>query len=103
MPRLAPSSASSDSQSKRSPGELRRRRWADARKKGRELQARLCAELGRVEVDLIDCARDDEQRLTEVIERAQCIWVAGGNTFLLWHHMRRSGCDEIIRRRVRQG
>merc|ERR1719291_567719 len=103
MPRLAPSSASSDSQSKRSPGELRRRRWADARKKGRELQAVLHAEIGPTIVDCIDCAKDDEARLSEAVQKAQCVWVLGGNTFFLWHHMRRSGFDKLVKRRVEAG
>ena len=82
--------------SKRSPGELRQRRWADACKKGRELQARL-----GVPVKCIDCTR--EQALNDArsaLSQAGCIWVTGGNTFFLWHSMRASGLSELVRQRV---
>lgn len=87
---------SSDSSSKRSPGELRRRRWADARKKGREVEAQL-----GVPVECIDFARDvDVAAAEEAVGSARCIWVTGGNTFYLWHHLRRTGLHELVRQRV---
>ena len=90
---------SMDSTSKRSPGELRRRRWADARKKGREVEAQL-----GIAVDCVDCARDaDDESVMGPLSSAECIWVLGGNTFFLWHHMRRAGVDELVRRRVQEG
>ena len=82
---------------KRSPGQLRQRRWADARKKGKELEQVL-----GVEVECCDCAREDRPELAEPLRSADCIWVAGGNTFYLWHWMKRSGVDKLIQRRVRE-
>ena len=91
--------SSSDGSSKRSPGELRRRRWADARKKGRDIETQL-----GVPVECIDCAREDlpAERYMKPLATAECIWVSGGNTFYLWHWMKRSGVDELIKRRVRE-
>ena len=57
--------------SSRSPGELRRRRWADARKKGRLISSRL-----GVPVECIDCARSQGEDLQEAMRDAHCIWVA---------------------------
>lgn len=88
----------SDASSKRSPGELRRRRWADAKKKGREVENAL-----GVRVECVDCAREDlpAEQYMGPLSRAECIWVSGGNTFYLWHWMKRSGADELIKQRVR--
>jgi len=94
--------APSNSGSKRSPGELRRRRWADARKKGRQLQQQIAGDVG-AQVKCIDCAHDTTATISEAISQAQCIWVTGGNTFFLWHHMRRSGTDAMIRQRLKDG
>eukprot|EP00967_Tisochrysis_lutea_P122059 scaffold201724_cov32-Tisochrysis_lutea.AAC.2 len=99
---MAPSSDSSTS--KRSAGELRRRRWADARKKGRAVQAELSSLMSSpVMVDCIDCVRDDAARLQESIGQASCVWITGGNTFFLWHHMQRSGAAALIEQRVNDG
>ena len=68
-----------------------------------KLQAQLASELGPVEVDCIDCAKDEQARLDDAVQRASCVWVAGGNTFFLWHHMRRSGMDKLVKRRVEEG
>lgn len=101
---LAPSvreSSSNDEEDKmprRSPGELRRRRWADARKKSKVISS----ELGVI-VDCIDCARSPAPELREALEGAACIWVTGGNTFFLMHHLRNSGLDAIIRERLEAG
>merc|ERR1712087_1051095 len=97
---LAPSRSN---QSKRSPGELRQRRLADARKKGRELQSALDAVVGPCSIEIIDCANDAPDRLLDVISRASCVWVTGGNTFYLWHHLRRSGLVAPLRCRLQQG
>lgn len=86
--------APSGTPSKRSPGELRRRRWTTAVKNAREIEK----ELG-VEVECIDCARDADD-IELPLTSAECIWVTGGNTFFLWHHMQRRGVDELVRRRV---
>lgn len=85
------------SESKRSPGELRRRRWADARRKAREIERGI-----GVPVECVDAARDAEAAAA-AIERCPCCWVAGGNTFYLWHHMRRAGLDAVVRERVGAG
>ena len=88
--------APSSDNSRRSPGELRRRRWADARKKGRELEAKL-----GVPVQCLDCARIDAiNDVEQALERAACIWVSGGNTFFLWHWMKTSGVADLIKQRV---
>ena len=86
--------------SKRSSGELRRRRWADACKKGREIEAQL-----GVPVECVDCAREDKPaaEYEDALRAADCIWVTGGNTFFLWHHMRRAGVDKLVKRRVASG
>ena len=90
-------SSNEDSNGKRSPGERRQRRWADALKKGREISAAL-----NVDVECIDCAREDKpaELYREPLADAGCIWVTGGNTFYLWHWMKRSGVDELIKQRV---
>ena len=79
----------SDEASERKPksaGEKRRRRWYEARKKGRLLGAQL-----GVEVKCVDCAQTQGGDLEREIEGAHCIWVTGGNTFFLLQHMRSSG------------
>lgn len=91
---MAPSGAISA----RSPGDLRRRRWADAKKRGREVAAQV-----GLPVECIDCTTSER---TETAVRAlaadetACIWVPGGETFFLWHHVRRSGIGNVVRRRV---
>ena len=70
----------------RSAGEKRRRRWYEARKKGRLLGAQL-----GVEVRCVDCAQTQGAELERELEGARCIWVTGGNTFFLLQHMRSSG------------
>ena len=62
-------------------------------------QVQLLSTLG-ARIDLIDCAHDSEETMAEVLQRSHCIYVLGGNTFYLLHHMRRSGLDELVRRRV---
>ena len=70
----------------KSAGEKRRRRWYEARKKGRLLGAQL-----GVEVRCVDCAQTQGADLERELEGAHCIWVTGGNTFFLLQHMRSSG------------
>ena len=70
----------------KSAGEKRRRRWYEARKKGRLLGAQL-----GVEVRCVDCAQTQGAELERELEGARCIWVTGGNTFFLLQHMRSSG------------
>lgn len=97
-PSVRESSVDSSTGPRRSPGELRRRRWADARKKGRVISK----ELG-VPVECIDCIRSDSGELRAALERSNCIWVTGGNTFFLWQAMRHSGLDGLIQQRVAAG
>lgn len=98
---MAPSSRAPSS---RSPGELRRRRWADARKKARLLEAELSALIdSHVDIDCLCCARDDSDRVRTSLQGASCVWVTGGNTFYLWHHMRSSGCADLVQQRVAEG
>ena len=89
--------SSSISGKRRSSGELRRRRWADARKKGKELEQQL-----GIEVECVDCARMDRpaEEYETPLATAECIWVAGGNTFFLWYWMKRSGVDALLRQRI---
>jgi len=69
-------------------------------KKGQEIELQL-----GIPVECIDCSREDQpaELYREPLSSAQCIWVAGGNTFFLWHWMKESGVDEIIKKRVRSG
>jgi len=62
-----------------------------------QLQTRLGAR-----VQLVDCAHDSAEYLAEVLQRSHCVYVLGGNTFYLLWHMRRSGLDAMIQRRVLQ-
>lgn len=77
-----------------------KKKWQNARRGAKELGQ----ELG-VEVECVDCSKDG-QRLEDckkAISTAQCIWVPGGNTFWLWYHMRRTGVDALVRKRVLEG
>jgi len=51
-------------------------------------------------VRLIDCAQDSAESMQEVLRQSHAVYVLGGNTFYLLYHMRRSGLDVLIRRRV---
>ena len=89
--------APSGTPSKRSPGELRRRRWQTAVKNAKVVEA----ELG-VSVECVDCANDNKpaEEFERPLATADCIWVTGGNTFYLWHHMHRRGLHQLVRHRV---
>ena len=63
----------------------------------------LRAGLPRARVIIVDCACDGAEEMEAALAQASCIWVLGGNTFYLWHHMQRSGLDAIVRERVRRG
>lgn len=89
---MAPSGSSS-----RSAGEARRRRWASARKGALELERQL-----GVPVECICCATRPAEALRS-LEAAPCLWVPGGNTFFLWHHLRESGAAARIQQRVARG
>lgn len=54
-------------------------------------------------VFIVDAARDTAEHMESSIRVAHCIYVLGGNTFYLWHHMRQSGLDALVRRRVAEG
>ena len=86
--------APSGTLSQRSPGELRNRRWTTAVKNARAIEKQL-----GIEIECVDCARDSDE-IERPLATAECIWVTGGNTFFLWHHMQRRGVDELVRRRV---
>ena len=85
--------------STRSPGELRRRRWADAKKKSKLLAAELGAEF-----ESVDAASPNfpPAKLEAAVAACDCVWVTGGNTFYLWHHMRASGLDQMVKDRLTQ-
>ena len=51
-------------------------------------------------VELVDAAHDSPAMMEEVLGRSHCIYVLGGNTFYLLHHLRRSGLDAVVQRRV---
>ena len=95
---MAPSNETPEGERKKSPGERRQRRWADATKKGRVLAAQL-----GVEIHCVDCAKTQGEELARSLHGASCIWVTGGNTFFLWQHMRASGLDEMIRSKLAAG
>ena len=98
---MAPSNSKNTN---RSPGELRRRRWADARKKVNVLQTYISELVGeQIDVTCVDCARDEIEIVEEALCASRCIWVTGGNTFYLWHNVRASGTDQFIRNRVGDG
>ena len=61
------------------------------------------AGLPSARVVIVDCSRDSPERMEEVLRQASCTFVLGGNTFFLWHHMRKSGLDALVRRRVDEG
>ena len=61
------------------------------------------AGLPRARVVIVDCACDKAEEMEAALAQASCIWVLGGNTFYLWHHMQHSGLDAIVRERVRRG
>ena len=69
--------APSGTPSKRSPGELRRRRWQTAVKNARAIEA----ELG-VEIECVDCAKENQsiEDFERPLATAECIWVTGGNS-----------------------
>ena len=92
---MAPSGGAST----RSPGELRRRRWADAKKKSKLLAAELGAEF-----ESVDAASPNfpPAKLEAAVASCDCVWVTGGNTFYLWHHMRASGLDQMVKHRLTQ-
>eukprot|EP00965_Chrysotila_dentata_P119807 3961461-Pleurochrysis_carterae.AAC.1 len=73
------------------------------RRRGARAQARLAAAVGPTEVECVDCARDSAETLAAAVRRADCVWVSGGNTFFLWHHMQQSGMDEMVKAHVRKG
>ena len=89
--------APSGTPSKRSAGELRRRRWQTAVKNAKAIEAQL-----GVSIECVDCANDKKpaEEFELPLSKADCIWVTGGNTFYLWHWMRETGVDAIIKQRV---
>ena len=63
-------------------------RLCRAGKKGEQIGSQL-----GIEVQCVDCARVDQPAALyrEPLLNAECIWVAGGNTFYLWYWMKQSG------------
>ncbi|GAB5361108.1 hypothetical protein AAMO2058_000686100 [Amorphochlora amoebiformis] len=86
-----------DSKSTRSIGDRRRRRMAEARKKGRILGEVLDMEVETVELSKhISVSR---QRLSRLLGGVDIVYVDGGNTYYLLECMRLSGFCEEIRER----
>ena len=61
-----------------------RRKVAAAQK---NVEASIAAETAKLEAAVASC---------------DCVWVTGGNTFYLWHHMRASGLDQMVKDRLTQ-
>lgn len=55
------------------------------------------------DVRRIDLAGLSPDTLEEAFARCGAIWVGGGNTFYLLQEVRRSGFDELVRRKIREG
>lgn len=49
---------------------------------------------------LVVDASEGADEMAAAIRESHCIYVLGGNTFFLWHHLQRSGLDALIRQRV---
>jgi dipeptidase E len=52
------------------------------------------------DLDLVDIGRDE---LSAALDAADVLYVTGGNTFMLLHHMRRSGLAELLPSRLAAG
>mmetsp|Transcript_102038 Transcript_102038/g.176996 ORF Transcript_102038/g.176996 Transcript_102038/m.176996 type:complete len:323 (-) Transcript_102038:226-1194(-) len=83
--------------SDKTPTQRLNKRWTTTKKGAKELGKQL-----GVEVECVDCSKDGDrvENCKKAISTAKCIWVPGGNTFWLWYHMRRTGIDELVRKRV---
>ena len=53
-------------------------------------------------MECVDCSKMGAHS-TQVLADAGCIWVNGGNTFYLWHHLKASGVDQLVKDRVKEG
>eukprot|EP00471_Norrisiella_sphaerica_P013864 CAMPEP_0184495142 /NCGR_PEP_ID=MMETSP0113_2-20130426/30489_1 /TAXON_ID=91329 /ORGANISM="Norrisiella sphaerica, Strain BC52" /LENGTH=283 /DNA_ID=CAMNT_0026881201 /DNA_START=120 /DNA_END=967 /DNA_ORIENTATION=+ len=116
-----------DSASKRTPAERRRRQWYEARKKGKLLAEKLNMRVETIDIAMEawrnedaatapdiegssattitakNHAGDESKRNSELREKlkgASVIYVDGGNTFWLMHHIRQSGFLDICRKMV---
>ena len=63
----------------------------------------MAAELG-AEFESVDAASPNftPAKLEAAVAACDCVWVTGGNTFYLWHHMRASGLDQMVKDRLTQ-
>ena len=52
---------------------------------------------------VVDPSHDTPEAMESALAASAAIFVLGGNTFYLWHHMRRTGLNELVRRRVDEG
>lgn len=77
---------------------------ADCRKREQVVESshELSTRVGGASIELIDCAHDDPATMEEVVGRSHAVYVVGGNTFYLLHHLRRSGLDVVVQRRILQ-
>ncbi len=55
------------------------------------------------QVRRIDLAGLSPDTLEDAFERCGAVWVGGGNTFYLLQEVRRSGFDEFVTRKIREG
>eukprot|EP00466_Bigelowiella_natans_P004522 jgi/Bigna1/79934/fgenesh1_pg.66_\ len=83
----------SDKTSTKSDGRRLARKRSAGRKKGEELQETL-----GMSVECIHLESETPETLPARLQGTNIIYVDGGNTFRLLHHMRRSGFIEICRR-----
>ncbi|MDO4686508.1 MAG: Type 1 glutamine amidotransferase-like domain-containing protein [Corynebacterium sp.] len=51
-------------------------------------------------VETLDLATASTSEVADVLNRVPAVFLDGGNTFYLMHHLRRTGADAIIRNRV---
>lgn len=93
-----------DSDSTRSEGQRRRRARESMRKQMKRTvegltRAREGAEGCDIDATFLDFADTnlDAAEARAVLESSDCVYLEGGNTFYLMHHMRRLGCDEVLR------
>lgn len=101
---VAPPAKAAEVMAVEAAAEAARRRDA-AEQSARQLASAYCGGGEDTEVNIltVDAAKDSLEEMEAAIKQAHCIWVFGGNTFWLLHHMRRSGLDELVRKRVSEG
>ena len=93
-----------DSDSTRSEGQRRRRARESMRKQMKRTVEGLTQACEEAEGRAIDATFLDfsdtnlaAAEAREVLESTDCVYLEGGNTFYLMHHMRRLSCDQVLK------